>query len=83
MAGQRISGTGWIVGAKGESVINSKNIALVEAEMQRLNMAIVELKSAWSTHDHKEYSWQCPKQTGAVRRASMDLTRALAVLRRS
>jgi len=63
-------------------MINSDNIALVENEIQRLNLAIAELKAAWSTHDHKEYSWLCPKQTGAVRRASMDLTRALAILRR-
>lgn len=32
---------------------------------------------------HPSYEPNCPKETGAVRRASLDLTRSLADLRRS
>jgi len=58
----------------------------VEVEMKRLSLAIRELKK---TEDWRRYSkvlndnlYGSP-QTAAVRRASMDLTRALARMRKS
>lgn len=56
--------------------MKKERIERVKTEMRRLTAAIKELE------DTKQYSSQ-PRETGAVRRASMDLTRALAVLRRS
>ena len=62
--------------------MNSKKIATVKSEMRRLQSRISELEIAASSHDAVQYSWQYPKQTGAVRRASLDLTRALAEMRK-
>lgn len=53
----------------------------VKAEMNRLSNAILELDQETIDPRMNEYLW-APKQTGAVRRASMDLTRALADLRK-
>lgn len=55
---------------KGE-VMDKNKISKVKEEMLRLNDAIVAMERYWG-----------PKETGAVRRASMDLTRALAELRK-
>lgn len=56
-----------------------KKIKKVKTEMKRLNAAILLMEENASL-SHASY-WG-PKETGAVRRASMDLTRALADLRR-
>lgn len=58
--------------------LNKPEIKRVLGEMRRLEAAIDELEDATSTHT----GYSLPKQTGAVRRASMDLTRALADLRK-
>lgn len=59
--------------------LNKTNIRRVLEEMRRLRGAIDELENERAL----DPSYEHLKQTGAVRRASMDLTRALADLRRS
>lgn len=41
-----------------------------------------ELMKALESDEAKEYGITCPKESGATRRASMDLTRSLANMRR-
>jgi hypothetical protein len=57
--------------------ITETKLREVEQEMARLTIRIIELREATNSC---EYPWS-PKETGAVRRASLDLTRALAKLR--
>ena len=63
--------------------MNHKTIATVKTEIRRLQSRISELEIAASSDDATKYNWLYPKETGAVRRASMDLTRALADMRRA
>ncbi len=49
-------------------------------EAKRFLKRVDELKRK-SNKEDKHYFWQ-PKETGAIRRASMDLTRSLASLRK-
>ena len=51
--------------------------AAVETEAKRLLDRIKALRAAEKANDYA-----CPRESGAVRRASMDLTRALADLRK-
>ncbi len=53
-----------------------------EAEAKRFLVKASELRKVMCAGDDVLWSWSYPKQSGAVRRASMDLTRALADLRR-
>lgn len=59
-------------------------IQIVKAEMARLQDAIKSLEAeATNASDPRNgYYYGYPKLTGYVRRASMDLTRALADLRK-
>ena len=52
--------------------MKSERITAVKMEMERLSMRIAEFEMSCG-----------PRESGAVKRASMDLTRALADLRRS
>lgn len=60
-------------------------IEKVEEEIKRFQERVKELREAKARMRSSEYNgcsvWN-PKQSGAVRRASLDLTRALADLRR-
>lgn len=58
--------------------MNDKTLAEAVAEAKRFLGRAEERKECAKTHDH----YQCAA-AGAVRRASMDLTRALSKLRRS
>lgn len=68
--------------AKGD-YMDRKKIAIVKSEMRRLQARISELEISATSDDAIEYNWQYPKETGAVRRSSMDLTRALANMRKA
>lgn len=57
--------------------MNDAKLNAVEAEMKRFAERITAFRKAQRKHE-----WQNPRESGAVRRASMDLTRALADLRR-
>jgi len=59
--------------------IDQETLNRVETEIERLALAIADLR--WVELEAPSYSH--PRQTGAIRRASMDLTRALADLRRA
>lgn len=61
-----------------------ENIKKVKAEVARLLIAINELEEAApNANDTRNgYYYGYPKLTGQVRRASMDVTRALSDLRR-
>ena len=67
----------------GGETVTREDIKAVKVEMQRLNGRIAELGRAMEPHGNGAPLRMCSKQTGAVRRASMDLTRALAEMRRS
>lgn len=63
-------------------------VAKVKTEIKRLMSAINELDEANKDQDERygnsaNYYDYHPRESGAVRRASMDLTRALAEMRRS
>lgn len=57
--------------------MNRDKLATAVAEAKRF----LEAAKAWQTRT-PEYDWQGSKEGGAVKRASMDLTRALAELRK-
>lgn len=61
--------------------MKTRTILAVKAEIKRISDTIQQLEAHghFSTDDKHVTS---PKHTGAVKRASMDLTRALANLRR-
>jgi hypothetical protein len=66
--------------------MNPEKIIAVEKELARVTAAIkavreVAGKDAFTTEKRHHYFYGS-KETGALRRASMDLTRALADLRR-
>ena len=65
-------------------------IDAAEAEAKRFLSRVAELRKAVKNYPHPEYLHRrqpqpcdCPKQNAAMKRASMDLTRALVPLRRS
>lgn len=61
--------------------MDKNKVSKVKEEMSRFKRAISDMEKN-ATVDATNHYWG-PKETGAVRRASMDLTRALAELRRS
>lgn len=69
--------------------ITRENIREVRGEMERLEQRFKDLEKCWIVETSmaggasagQVLSWDNPRETGAVRRASMDLTRALARLR--
>ena len=48
-------------------------------EAQRFIIKAVSAKNVLTTN--QGMGWRCPKETGAVRRSSMDLTRSLVPIR--
>ena len=60
--------------------MNTRELKAVKAEMRRLKLRIGELERK-AKPDISGHYW-APRETGAVRRASMDLSRTLADLRR-
>lgn len=59
-------------------MIDKEKIDAVKEELRRLTKAI----DAWEKSPFAQRSWGSP-ESGAVKRASMDVTRALVTLRRS
>lgn len=55
-----------------------------EAEARRFLARVHAWRQAQGTErtDHGEYSISTPRENGALRRASLDLTRALAAMRK-
>ena len=72
--------------------MTEETISIAAVECQRLMQKIADLRKEmhepqtdWLKGikpDRRIYLSDCPKQTGALRRASLDLTRALADMRR-
>lgn len=60
--------------------MNNETLNTAAIEAQRFLRAINSLKSA--EEGNKASYYTNPKETGALRRASMDLTRALAQMRK-
>jgi len=60
--------------------VNNETLNTAAIEAQRFFRAINSLKSA--EEGNKASYYTNPKESGAVRRASMDLTRALAEMRK-
>lgn len=61
-----------------------RRVEKVWSEMARLQSAISALhEAAVSESGQPDFYHHFPRETGAVRRASMDLTRALADMRKS
>ena len=58
-------------------MMTEEKLEIAEFEAKRFLERIKTLRKA-----NAEHQWANPKEYGAVRRASMDLTRALADLRR-
>ena len=63
--------------------MKSERITAVKMEMERLSTRIAEYELAESGTNNKRTRYSTVAESGAVKRASMDLTRALADLRRS
>lgn len=63
--------------------MSPETIAKAKAEAKRFldQVRVLETYKDYKGQHHFEF-YSMPRQTGAVRRASMDLTRALADLRR-
>ena len=61
-------------------MVTREKMAAVRVEMKRLSRAMKDMESALKVYEFA--GWGC-RESGAVKRASMDLTRALADLRRS
>lgn len=61
-----------------------ESIKAAEDEARRFLARVKEWRAAQSTYTatHSTYSANTPKQSGALRRASMDLTCALAEMRK-
>jgi hypothetical protein len=60
--------------------MNSDKLNEACCEAQRFLRRVAELIEAEG--ERSNYHYSCPKQSGAARRASLDLTRALAELRK-
>ena len=61
-----------------------EKIKAAEAEAKRFLARVAEFRKAAPLRktDYHEYYESAPRESGAVRRASMDLTRALSAMRR-
>ncbi len=57
-------------------------IKAAEAEARRFLERVKALRAVLDDGAEDDPIWDCPRQSGAVRRASLDLTRALAEMRR-
>lgn len=64
--------------------MNDSKILKAASEAKRFLKAVEEYHAARSTYTTNGYTFEHgrPKQSGAMRRASMDLTRALADMRK-
>lgn len=60
--------------------MDNETIRIAEQEAKRFIERVRDLRKV--QQESREHPWSNPVQSGAVRRASMDLTRALAVMRR-
>jgi hypothetical protein len=60
--------------------VNAKKIAVAKAEAKRFLQKVKEYEEASCGCDYS--GWMHPVQSGAMRRLSMDLTRALADMRK-
>ena len=63
--------------------MNREKLRIARAEALRFLNKADQLESVLQTQINDRYPSLNPKESGAVRRASMDLTRVLADLRRS
>lgn len=63
--------------------VSKEVVKEVRAEMSRLSERLDDIETKWKEDTGREYSWHHPRESGAVKRASMDLTRSLAKLRKS
>jgi len=61
--------------------MRKENITTAKAEAKRFLARLADLERAQGK-EGKWHSWEAPKERGALRRASMDLTRALAEMRK-
>ena len=61
--------------------MNTKTLKAAKAEAKRFLDAVSAFEKAEA--EKAEHYYSTPRQSGAVKRASMDLTRALADLRRA
>jgi hypothetical protein len=57
------------------------DIEKVKGEIKRVSVAIKALEDQQSKENAVKFGYRCSRETGAVKRASMDLTRALADMR--
>ena len=65
-------------------MIKPEDIKAISAEVRRFDKALSKLSIRMIQDGIKFQGWQqYPKESGAVKRASMDLTRALAEFRRA
>jgi hypothetical protein len=62
--------------------MNCKTLESAKIEAVRFINKVALLESAIERESKEQYACNTPKESGAVRRASMDLTRALAELRK-
>jgi len=64
--------------------MTTDKIKAAEEEAKRFLSRVAKWRKAQGTYEAfgRTYSIGTPRESGALRRASMDLTRALAVLRR-
>lgn len=64
--------------------MTKEQIATAEAEAKRFLKRVADWRKAQGTYENNghTFSLATPRESGAVRRASMDLTRSLAAMRR-
>lgn len=64
--------------------MDKNGIEAAEAEAKRFLSRVKAWRAAQGTYTHGEHTFEIstPRQGGALRRASLDLTRALADMRR-
>ena len=64
--------------------MRKENITAAKAEAKRFLARVTEWEKAQGTYEAHGYTFHnhTPKQCGSLRRASMDLTRALAEMRK-
>lgn len=62
--------------------MNKAGVEKAKAEAERFIALAQEVFDADKDGQHGEYGYWASKKTGALRRASMDLTRALAEMRK-
>jgi hypothetical protein len=61
--------------------MRKENVTAAKAEAKRFLARLADLERAQGK-EGKSRSWEAPKERGALRRASMDLTRELAEMRK-